>query len=51
MDAISKREYFVEDAKSEQIVFRGTEDECWEWCEEKSKENPERVLIIRKGKG
>ena len=43
------RDYFVEDGKCEQIVFNGTEDECWEWCEAKSKENPERVLIIRKG--
>ena len=43
------RIYFVEDSKTEQILFRGTKEECEEWCEEYSKNNPERALIIRKG--
>lgn len=44
------RDYFVEDAKSEQILFRGTQEECDEWTDDFIKENPERALIIRKGK-
>ena len=43
------RNYFVEEAKTQRIVFRGTQDECLEWCEEKTKEEPDKILIIRKG--
>ena len=46
-----ERDYFVEDAKSEQILFKGTKEECDEWSDEYFKENPGRALIIRKGKG
>ena len=42
--------WFVEEAKTEQILFRGTRDECHEWCEEHMKEYADRVLIVRKGK-
>lgn len=47
---MDERDYFVEDAKSEQILFRGTQKECDEWTDDFIKENPERALIIRKGK-
>ena len=42
------REYFVEEAKSQRIVFKGTKEECEEWCDEESKKNG-KILIIRKG--
>ena len=43
------RVYFVEEAKSQRIVFKGTKEECEEWCDENSKKNEGRILIIRKG--
>ena len=46
---MEERTYFVEDAKSEQIIFKGTKEECEEWCDEYIVENPDRTLIIRKG--
>ena len=46
---MDERVYFVEDAKTEQILFRGTKEECDELTDEYIKENPERALIIRKG--
>lgn len=46
---MNERDHFVEDAKTEQILFRGTKEECDEWSDEYNKENPERALIIRKG--
>lgn len=46
---MDERNYFVEDAKTEQILFRGTKEECDEWTDEYIEENPERPLIIRKG--
>lgn len=46
---MDERDYFVEDAKSEQILFKGTKEECDEWTDEYIKDNPERALIIRKG--
>ena len=46
---MNERNYFVEDAKSEQILFKGTKLECEEWTDEYIKENPERTLVIRKG--
>ena len=46
---MEERIYFVEDAKSEQIIFRGTKEECESWCDEYIKDNPDRALIIRKG--
>ena len=42
--------YFVEDAKTEQIIFKGTKQECEEWVDEHIKDFADRVLIIRKGK-
>lgn len=48
-ERMDERNYFVEDAKSEQILFKGTKEECDEWTDEYIKENPERALIIRKG--
>ena len=44
-----ERIYFVEDAKSEQIIFKGSKEECEEWADERIKKDPERALIIRKG--
>lgn len=44
------RDHFVEDAKTELILFKGTKKECEEWCDEHCKVNPDRILIIRKGK-
>lgn len=46
---MEERTYFVEDAKSEQIIFKGSKEECEEWVDEYIIENPERTLIIRKG--
>ena len=43
------REYFVEEAKSQRIVFSGTKTECEEWCDKESKTNDGKILIIRKG--
>ena len=31
---MDERNYFVEDAKSEQILFKGTKEECDEWTDE-----------------
>ena len=45
------RNYYVEEAKTEQILFQGTEKECFDWTEKFCKENPDVILIIRKGKG
>ena len=44
------RDHFVEEAKTELILFKGTKKECEEWCDEHYKDNPDRILIIRKGK-
>lgn len=46
---MEEREYFVEEAKNQRIVFKGTKDECEEWCNEYIKEYEDRILIIRKG--
>lgn len=46
---IEERDYFVEDAKTEQILFKGTKNECNSWCDDYCKANPDRTLIIRKG--
>ena len=43
------RNYFVEEAKTQCILFRGTKTECEEWCDEHSKEYKDKILIIRKG--
>lgn len=48
-DDMEEREYFVEEAKNQRIVFKGTKDECEEWCNEYIKEYQDRILIIRKG--
>lgn len=47
---MDEKNYFVEDAKSEQILFRGTKEECEEWCDKYCKKNADRALIIRKGR-
>ena len=44
------RNYYVEDSKSEKILFKGTKEECESWCDEYLKENPYQTLIIRKGR-
>lgn len=40
--------YFVEEAKTQCILFRGTKIECDEWIDEHLKEYKDRILIIRK---
>lgn len=47
---MNERNYFVEDAKTEQILFKGTKEECEEWSDDYIKENPNVTVIIRKGK-
>lgn len=44
-----ERDHFIEEVKSEQILFKGTKEECESWTDEYIKENPDRALIIRKG--
>ena len=44
------RDHFVEEAKTELVLFKGTKAECEEWCDEHSEEYADRILIIRKGK-
>jgi len=46
---MEKRNYFVEESKTQCILFRGTKGECEEWCDEHSKELKDKILIIRKG--
>lgn len=41
--------YFIEKAKSQRIIHKGTKEECEEWADDYVKKNPDRVLIIRKG--
>ena len=43
------RNYFIEEAKTQNILFRGTHDECYEWCVEHAEEYEDKILIIRKG--
>ena len=42
------RNYFVEEAKTQFIVFRGTKEECESWCDDHTKEYGDKILIIRK---
>ena len=46
---MEERVYFIEEAKSQRIIFTGTKTECEEWCDEHKKENKDKILIIRKG--
>ena len=48
-DDMEEREYFVEEAKNQRILFRGTKEECDEWYDLHSKEYADKILIIRKG--
>lgn len=43
------RNYFIEEAKTQCILFQGTKEECDEWVDEHLKEYEDRILIIRKG--
>lgn len=43
------RNYFIEEAKTQCILFRGTKTECEEWVDEHLEEYRDRILIIRKG--
>ena len=43
------RNYFVEEAKSQRIIFKGTQDECESWCKAHYKEYEDKILINRKG--
>lgn len=40
--------YFVEEAKTQCILFRGTKEECNEWVDEHMEEYQDKILIIRK---
>lgn len=44
-----EREYLVEEAKNEKILFKGNKIECEEWCDKHMKEYVDKILIIRKG--
>ena len=46
---MEERVYFIEEAKSQRIIFKGTKTECEDWCDEHIKENEGKILIIRKG--
>ena len=46
---MEERVYFIEEAKSQRIIFTGTKTECEEWCDEHKKQNEDKILIIRKG--
>ena len=46
---MEERVYFIEEAKSQRIIFTGTKTECEEWYDEHKKENEDKILIIRKG--
>ena len=43
------RNFFVEEAKTQCIIFRGTKSECESWCDDHLKEYENKILIIRKG--
>ena len=43
------RNYFVEEAKTQCILFRGTKEECNDWYDEHAAEFVDKILIIRKG--
>ena len=44
------RNYFVEEAKTQCILFKGTKTECEDWCDTYAEEYADKILIIRKGK-
>ena len=46
---MEERDYYIEEAKNEKILFKGTKIECEEWCDEHMKEYADKILIIRKG--
>ena len=49
MNMKNERDHFIEEARSQKIVFKGTEEECDERLELHSKEYADKILIIRKG--
>ena len=42
------RNYFIEEAKTQCILSRGTKKECEDWCDDHAKEYENKILIIRK---
>ena len=48
-DSMEERDYYIEEAKNEKILFKGTKIEYEEWCDEHMKEYADKILIIRKG--
>ena len=42
------RNYFIEEAKTQCILSRGTKKECEDWCDDHAKEYEDKILIIRK---
>lgn len=47
---MENRNYFIEEAKTQYILFKGTKEECEEWIDAHWREYENRILIIRKGK-
>lgn len=43
------KNYFVEEAKTQCILFKGRKIDCEEWVDNHLKEYEDRILIIRKG--
>lgn len=46
---MENEKYFIEEAKTQCILFKGTKDECDIWVDLHSKEYEDKILIIRKG--
>lgn len=44
-----ERNRFIEEARTQRILFKGTEEECDEWLKLHGKEYADKILIIRKG--
>ena len=45
----NERDHFIEEARSQRILFRGTKEECDELYDIHCKEYEGKILIIRKG--
>jgi hypothetical protein len=46
---MENEKYFIEEAKTQCILFKGTKEDCDTWIDEHLKEYADKILIIRKG--